>query len=345
MKRSPLSFLSPVLAFVALTCVAPFGGVAQALPAGDAVASAPKLGRGINLGNSLESPKEGEWGVTLKEKDFAIIAQAGFVTVRVPICWSAHASREAPYVIDPVFMRRVDWVVAQAKAHGLNAILDLHNYNELTKIPEQEEDRFVALWRQIAEHYQKEPPSILFELLNEPNKKLDADRWNALLVKALAAIRPTNPSRFVVIGPVQWNSIGKLPDLILPEDDRHLLATVHFYDPMPLTHQGAEWVSGSAKWMGTSWKGTDTEKQDLEKRLDQAAAWGKVHQRPIFLGEFGAYSKADMNSRQLWTAFVARAAEARGMAWAYWEFRSGFGAYDPATAQWRAPLLQALMPK
>ena len=31
----------------------------------DAGAANKKLGRGINLGNALEAPKEGEWGVTL----------------------------------------------------------------------------------------------------------------------------------------------------------------------------------------------------------------------------------------------------------------------------------------
>ena len=39
--------------------------------------------------------------------------------------------------------------------------------------------------------------------------------------------------------------------------------------------------------------------------LDKAIAWAVKHRRPIYLGEFGAYSKADMESRARWTRFVA----------------------------------------
>jgi endoglucanase len=38
-----------------------------------------------------------------------------------------------------------------------------------------------------------------------------------------------------------------------------------------------------------------------------------------------------------------REAEKRGFSWAYWEFGSGFGAYDREKKEWRQPLLKALM--
>jgi len=37
-----------------------------------------KLARTINLGNMLEAPQEGEWGLTCEESYFSIIAVAGF---------------------------------------------------------------------------------------------------------------------------------------------------------------------------------------------------------------------------------------------------------------------------
>ena len=42
------------------------------------------LGRGVNLGNALDAPNEGEWGVTLKAEYFAKIKQAGFDSVAFP---------------------------------------------------------------------------------------------------------------------------------------------------------------------------------------------------------------------------------------------------------------------
>jgi endoglucanase len=317
-------------------------------------ADVPPLGHGLNLGNFLEAPTEGRWsnGRMLQADDFTRIKQAGFAFVRVPIRWSAHLQGSPAtsvsalgYFIDPDFLERVDWVVAQAEKNGLTAILDYHNDDALMKDPDANSDRYVDTWSLIAGHFAGAPPTICFELLNEPNGKLDAPHWNALLVRALAVVRQANPTRTVVIGPVHWNSPGALKDLVLPESDRHLLVTIHYYDPMKFTHQGANWIEGSEKNLGTQWLGTDAEKKAVADTFDQAAEWGAEHQRPLYLGEFGAYEKGDMDSRARWTACVARTAESHGMSWSYWEYCSGFGVYDPVAQQWREPLLKALLPK
>ena len=65
-----------------------------------------RLGRGINLGNALEAPKEGEWGVTLRAEYFRAIKEAGFDTVRLPVKWSAHAKPAAPHTIEPKLLER-----------------------------------------------------------------------------------------------------------------------------------------------------------------------------------------------------------------------------------------------
>jgi endoglucanase len=149
----------------------------------------------------------------------------------------------------------------------------------------------------------------------------------------------------VIIGSGQWNAIRALDELKLPEKDRNIILTVHYYDPFQFTHQGASWVKGSDKWKGKKWQGSEAEQADVRKAFDKAAAWAKKHNRPVFLGEFGAFSAADMPSRARWTAFITREAEKRGWSWTYWEFCSGFGAYDPKAKAWRAPLKEALVPK
>src|SRR4051794_25399343 len=69
------------------------------------------LGRGINLGNALDAPQEGAWGVKLEDSYFRVIADAGFGSVRIPIRWSTHAESTPPYRIEPDFFGRVDWAV------------------------------------------------------------------------------------------------------------------------------------------------------------------------------------------------------------------------------------------
>ena len=75
---------------------------------------AKRLGRGVNLGNALEAPREGAWGMELQAEYFALIRRAGFDSVRLPVRWSAHAGTRAPYTIDPQFFARVDWAIAEA---------------------------------------------------------------------------------------------------------------------------------------------------------------------------------------------------------------------------------------
>lgn len=429
------------------------------------------LGRGINFGNMLEPPYEGAWGLTLREEFFDKAVEAGFGHIRLPIAWTHHAATTTPYTIDPVFFQRVDWAINQAKTRGLKIIINDHHHDELHADPLAEEARALAIWRQIAHRYRNQPQSVYFEILNEPHGVFNDNPqlWNNYLSKALAVIRQKNPTRKVIVGPVDWNGISGLSQLTLPSDP-HLIATIHFYGPFSFTHQGAEWANpippvgrvwtGSTRelkdgWQNWSWststRGTaqgieliyqaawagfylhsdigaqgytslsfktnkvmnltiqcrndnvggstqlttqvglnsiamsqcnspsrlkdlifqnntpnpqasfliealvlsgpnktlsliQSEKAAIRASLTRAAYWALSKKIPLYLGEFGAYGKADMNSRVAWTATVRSEAERLGMDWAYWELASGFGIYDPNTGQWREALRRALIP-
>jgi aryl-phospho-beta-D-glucosidase BglC (GH1 family) len=305
----------------------------------------PTLGRGVNLGNALEAPNEGEWGVRLDEKYFDLLQQAGFNSVRIPVRWSAHAAHSAPFRIDETFQARVDWAIRQALARRLYVVVNIHHYEEIMRDPRAQRERFLGLWRQIAEQYRDSPTALYFELLNEPHAELKADVWNDMLADAIAVIRKSNPTRKIVVGPAGWNSISQLDNLELPKNDRNLIVTFHYYSPFQFTHQGASWVgSQSQQWLGTRWLGTPAEKQAVVRDLDRALRWGVENRRPLFLGEFGAYSKADLDSRARWTRFLADESLKRKIGFAYWEFCSGFGVYDSKANRWVEPLKDALVP-
>ncbi len=306
-----------------------------------------QLGRGVNLGNALDAPKEGEWGVVLKEEYFKLIKEAGFDSVRIPVRWSNHAMKEPPYTIDPKFMARVTWAVDNALAQGLPAMLNIHHYRELNIDPKPHKARFLSFWTQIAEHFKDYPDTLFLEILNEPDDKFTPELWNEWLAEAHAIIRRANPTKTIVIGSANDNWITYLEKLELPEGDTNIIATVHHYFPLEFTHQGAAWVSwdDSTKWLGNKWMGTDEEKKAMTDIFDVGAAWSKKHNIPINLGEFGTYEKADMASRVRWTKFIADSATERGWSFHYWEFCAReFGFYSDATKKWNKPLLEALIP-
>jgi endoglucanase len=308
-----------------------------------AFAANKRLARGINLGNALEAPSEGAWGVTLEDAYFQWIAEAGFNSVRLPVNWAAHAEKSPPYAIHPAFAARVDWAIETALKRKLAVVVNIHHYEEMFTAPDENLQRCLGLWKQIAERYRHYPDQVVFELLNEPHDKLDDDRWNAMIPQFLGVIRPTNPRRAVIIGPGEWNSIKRLDKLRLPESDRAIIATVHYYLPFHFTHQSTPWIQGSEQWTDASWTGAEAQRKAIDDDFQSAARWGREHNRPIYLGEFGAFSKAPLKERVLWTRAVVGEAEKLGMSWSYWEFASGFGAFDPHTRKWRPELLEALI--
>jgi endoglucanase len=313
-------------------------------PFPDAYTAKQSLGRGVNLGDALEAPRDGQWGVYIVAQYFELIKKAGFNSVRIPINWEAHAKKSAPYTIDWRFFARVDQVVGWALKQNLVVILDFHNYPDLMANPQGHQERYLALWQQISGYYKNYPSTVLFELLNEPNDKMDTAQWNTISSQALTLVRQSNPNRNVVIGGANSNAYDQLQNLSLPSKDRHIILTFHYYNPFEFTHQGADWIVGMDKFLGQTWEASDAEKETITLQFLQVAAWSLIQNRPVLLGEFGAYSKADMDSRARWTSFVAREAEKRGFAWTYWEFCSKFGAYDRAAKSWREPLIKALIP-
>jgi hypothetical protein len=163
------------------------------------------------------------------------------------------------------------------------------------------------------------------------------------LREALAVIRESNPTRTVIVGPPFWNSIGHLQDLDLPAEDRHLIVTVHYYLPMEFTHQGAAWSAHKEK-ANVTWSGSPEERKAIRQDFSQAADWARKANRPIYLGEFGTYDKAPMESRIRYTDAVARTAESFGWSWAYWQFDSDFILYDINGDAWTQPIRDALVP-
>jgi endoglucanase len=312
-------------------------------------AIANSLGRGINLGNMLDAPVEGQWGVKL-EPAYIDKAASAFKTVRLPVRWSNHAARSADATLDPVFAQRVDRAVDALLAKGVYVIIDMHHYSQLSGDslhpndkpvdPAVLEERLVNMWRQIALRYKDRSPKLLFELLNEPHGPLNGEAWNTLAPKVLAAVRASNPSRTVLIGPGEWNAIGELPKLRLPPD-RNLIVAIHNYDPFPFTHQGVEWLPHPFPLGATCCDAA--QRKVVSDVLDAAVKWSRDKGYPLHLGEFGTFDKVDMQSRAAYARMVRDEAERRGIGWTYWTFASDFGMYSLETGQWLEPLRRALL--
>ena len=221
-------------------------------------------------------------------------------------------------------------------------IVDFHEHEAMGKDPLGNKSKFLAMWGQIARHCKDYPNEVLFEIANEPNMK--PSLWKEIHSEAYEIIRKSNPERTLLIGPVYGNQIKYLPDLVLPENDRNIIVPIHYYSPIQFTHQGAPWSVKNKDLSGIEWTGKESETQAVNADFDMAQEWAKIHDRPLTLGEFGAYEKGDMASRVRWTSYIARQAEARKWSWSYWQFDSDFIVYDINKSEWVKPIFRALIP-
>jgi endoglucanase len=341
---------------------------------GVAPAAAAHFKKGINLGNRLEAPNEGDWGGVIRAEDFAFIAKRGFDHVRVPVRFSGHALAEAPYTIDAAFLARVDAVLDQAAAAGLAVVLDMHAYDELALGVAAQRGRFVGLWAQIASRYQGRPDTLAFELLNEPYGQLDTT-WNDVAAEALGAIRPTNPRRLVIVDSVFWADPTKLMQLQLP-DDANLMASIHFYEPKLFTFQGMDWMGPAYMTTGVTFPGPPATPL-VPVQAATEAAWAnqwftsyntkpaetnpsgpatiaaqialitgyqKARGRAVYNGEWGPQEGGALDSRVRLVAMVRQECEKAGVGWAIWEDPVNMHLFDSAAGTWVDEMVDALLP-
>jgi endoglucanase len=323
-----------------LRALATLSAVVGASPA-QAAPRAPAFHRGVNVLGYDPFWKEGG-EPRFKAKHFNEIRRAGFDFVRVNLFAFGHM--DAQNRIDPKWLKKLDWVVSEAGKAGLSVILDEHDFDACSNDVAMCRDKLQAAWRQLAPRYRRAPASVAFELLNEPHGKLDAGAWNALIPDILAIVRASNPRRTVIVGPTSWNAYRELPNLRLPETDRNILVTFHYYDPFRFTHQGASWTELKAL-RGVAW-GSEADVAQLRADFAKVAEWARANRRPILLGEFGAYDKSGTPAemRVAYTAAVAREAERQGFAWAYWQFDGDFIVWDMSRDAWVIPIRDALLP-
>jgi endoglucanase len=299
-----------------------------------------KLGRGVNIigydpiWNSRDKAR-------FKAGYFRMLKDAGFNNVRINLHPFRHMESGEDHALRSSWWEVLDWAVTNALQSDLMVILDLHEFGAMGNDPEGNKAKFLAFWRQVSERFRDAPDNVLFEILNEPSRKLTPEMWNEYYREALAIIRRTHPTRTVILGPANYNSIGALTELTLPQDDRHIILTVHYYSPMDFTHQGASWAGRTDK-TGVEWKGTDEEEAAIERDFAKVQAWAKEHNRPVFLGEFGVYDKAPMESRARYLRFVVGVMQKLGWSWAYWQFDSDFVLYDIPHEKWVEPVRAAL---
>lgn len=281
------------------------------------------MGRGINLGNTLEPPFEGSWNNgPAQEYYFDDYKAAGFATVRIPVRWDEHTADTTPFTVDASWLNRVEQIVDWGLARDLFIIINGHhedwlkqNYASATL-----RARYDSIWSQVATRFRDKSEKLFFEVINEPfgMTRQEVDNLNA---RAIGIIRRTNPTRIVIFSGNEYSNSPQLLAAAIPNDP-YLMGYFHSYDP---------WSFAGLK-QGT-W-GASADRSALAAKFQSVADWSAANSIPVMISEFGAIHGGDFNSRMRHYAAYVEESLMKGFAFQAWDDGGDFRIYLREERDW-----------
>lgn len=120
------------------------------------------------------------------------------------------------------------------------------------------QQRYLSLWRSLAEHFRDRPVLAAYEVMNEPDtQRPTPEVLTRLQRKVIAAIRKYDPLKVIVVSGDNYSNAGSLTAANVLDDD-NLIYTFHFYECGGIV---GGWVRNEAEDVGESgtfgWKRFD----------------------------------------------------------------------------------------
>ncbi len=282
----------------------------------------PLIQKGINLGNTHEPPVEAGWNnPRAEEYYFDLYKEAGFQLVRIPVRWDYYTGKTPPYKVSESWLKRIEEVADWGLERGLFVIINSHHDDWIKQsYTTENKARFDSIWTQISKHFKDKPEQLIFEVLNEPHGLTKAQN-DDMHARILSIIRKTNPTRLVIFQGHNWGGSDELLTAAIPEDD-YLIGSFHSYDPYLFG------LEGQGTW------GSSSHYLQLENKFKAVSNWSATNNVPVFLGEFGALSKADYNSRMRHYRAYVEFSLKYGFAFAAWDDGGDFRIMERQQKTW-----------
>lgn len=318
-----------------------------------------RLENGVNVSHWLSQSKSRgeERNNQITKRDFDSIAAMGFDFVRLPVdeehLYDENMNR------DTAGFRLMHNAIKWALEDNMNIVIDLHvvrshHFNSENEHPNTlftdpaAQDKFVAIWKDMQKDLQQYPTDRLaYEIMNEPVAPTH-EAWNKLIEKTVKGIREAEPKRTLIVGSNLWQIPSTFDSLRVPENDKYLVLSFHFYEPSLVTHHQAPWTDYSFYKGKINYPGVPVDSADLaslpekerakiasmndsynrdtmyahmKKAIDKANALG-LH---LYCGEFGAYPKyIDKETRLRWYSDICSVFHEYGIANCHWCYKGDF---------------------
>ena len=314
--------------------------------------------KGVNISHWLsQSRARGEARLNYFTKnDVKDLASLGFDHLRIPIDEEQMFTESGEK--EPEAFQLLHNAIEWCREYNLKVLVDLHIlrthfFNAEVKplfTDEKAQEQFYDCWRHLSDELKKYPNEMLaYELMNEPVAD-EPEIWNVIVNRCLQVVREREPERTVFIGSNRWQSFETVKDLRVPEKDKNLIISFHYYGPMLLTHYKAGWSSGTRDYEGPiHYPGllvkpeelaqqpeniqqkyayatrTVCDRESISRDFKQVADVAGKLGLAVYCGEFGCITKAPDAESAAWYRDMASLFNEYGFGFATWDFKGDFG--------------------
>ncbi len=298
--------------------------------------------RGIAFGNDV-------WGCPTtppethhSREDYARVKALGFNAVRFYLNYQLIEDDAKPFAYKESGFDWIDRNVAWAREAGIYLILNMHvpqggfqsNAETIALWKDKKlQKRFLSLWTEIARRYANEPQIAGYSILNEPGVHGGMKKWESFANETVRSIRSVDENHIIIVERMQCE-VKAIGNVVYDEnvngllnfpviDDANLMYEFHFYEPFPVTHQGAEWLPSLRDtycsypgefpdWDGTRKTGN---KDYIDRKISRFCDVAKRLGKPLYLGEFGAIRRAfgDGRGGEAWVRDVIDVCREKGL--------------------------------
>ena len=288
-----------------------------------------------------------------------VYLEQGCNVFRLPVTWTPFVDDET-FEIDPEWLELVKTEVDYLLSRGAYCILNTHSdYLNYSFVGDHWEDqwmeaqyqdyvdqRFAAIWRQIAEYFRDYPQQLIFEPFNEPTMNwyygVDFEAWkvrqaeringmNQLFVDSVRETGGNNATRFLCLPTADYCNHAYLANLVLP-DDPYLMVQLHSYSEME------DNINPSAN-PNFDYKG------EIDALFSDVSAFqARYPDVPVLIGEVAITRLNDAYAPER-VAYFLEQAERYGVPCLWWEdgFGDSFSMYNISERTWeRAEILKAI---
>ncbi|WP_183580712.1 cellulase family glycosylhydrolase [Mucilaginibacter sp. X5P1] len=327
----------------------------------NAVQLAAKMatGMGMNFGNTMDSPNEGDWvSGKITDAQVKFVKQLGFTAVRIPCNWVwTHLSNRSKATIDTAWLARVKQVVGYCVANGVYVIINAHadlgwleqNVNATKKDSVNAMQK--AIWEQIATTLRDFDEHLLFASTNEPQadnaeQMAILNGYHETFINAVRSTGGRNSYRVLVVqGPHADPTKTATLMTSLPTDPvpNKLIVEVHDYTPAGftiLTDGDASWGNMIYYWGAGNVSTIEPSRNATPGNGDESAIAAELQGMkqnfvdkgiPVILGEYAAPRRNNPNepmpldtavsnrSVDYWNTFMTKTAKTDGLLPFYWE--------------------------